>query len=405
LVLIGAALVGLAGCEKPPTFSELIGNKKEEPAKTAAPPPIPTAPTPAPVAKKAPEKPKRAPQEVLAQFKQTPPRQRTDALITELASLETGAEEITAMNLTNSGVSDRGIAELPKLERIESLTLDYSNYTNAALDNVAKMKNVTELSIAGGATLDKDSDKGLASISTMKQLNKLRADKVRFSPAGAAQIAHLTGLESLSLADTVMGDATLKDLSTLTGLKELDLSRTQITDPGLAQYVMPLKNLEVLKLAGTNITGQGLKELVNGKTLGKLRMLVLYECKELKLPGYEAINRLKTLEYLDISDTRLTDPMLGSVKALNKLESLYLARNPAISANGLAVAIKGHKSLKHLHFERNPGVKDNAMQVFATLKNLESLNLSQTGCTEGAAKALKKKLKDCTIKLDGKEIE
>ena len=151
MTLVLAACVGLAGCGKPPTWSELVNGKKKE-----APPAPPVATTstktpPSALPLKAPEKPKRTPQEVIAEFNATPAERHTDAQLAELASTPEAADQFTELNLNSSGVSDGGLAVLPKFEHVEKLSIDGCQYSNAGLANVAKMKSLTSLSMNGGA--------------------------------------------------------------------------------------------------------------------------------------------------------------------------------------------------------------------------------------------------------------
>ena len=93
-------LFGLAGCDKPPTWSELIGKKKEE---APAPAPVvkqaePTKAAPAP-APKQPEAPKKTAQEAMAQFNSTPVYRRTNEQLAELASFPEVRDQITNLDI------------------------------------------------------------------------------------------------------------------------------------------------------------------------------------------------------------------------------------------------------------------------------------------------------------------
>lgn len=403
-IAMAFAGVGLTGCEKPPTWDELIHGKKKEEKAAPVVQQAPSNPAPAPVAKPAP--PKKTPQEVIAAFQATPPEKRNDALLGELAALPQGLEQFTEMNLTQSGVTDAGIAVLPKFERMETLIIDSCPYSNAALKNVAGMRSLTALSMAYGATRSKDTDEGLTYLKGMRQLTSLRLDHGKFTREGLAQLADMTGLESLSVEDTNFTDENLAALAGLTGLKELNISSTYVTDAGLLN-LLPFKQLEILRMGNmrSHLSGSGLLELVaKKKGLGNLRGIYLNSDQQLQLPAYEAIRRLKKLEILDISDTGLTDVnFMGCVKPLAKLQELWVAFNPGLTSDALQV-LKG-KKLKKLIFDRNNGITDTALNYIAALKSLEVLQLSSTNCSENAVRLLKKKLPDCTIYFNQKKIE
>ena len=184
-----------------PLLSELIHGKKKD----AAPPPAPVAkqaeaPKAAPqAAPQTPEPPKKTAQEALAQFNSTPTYRRTNEQLAELASLPEARDQLTVLELQGSTINDAGLAVLPKFDNVEKLNIGTLNYSNEALANVAKMKNVTTLVDDQGAQKDKNTDAGMAHISQMKQLVELYVDQAKFSTAGIAEIAKMTQLEKLSV--------------------------------------------------------------------------------------------------------------------------------------------------------------------------------------------------------------
>jgi len=411
LVVVVAAVVGLAGCDKLPTASELINGKKKE-----TPPPPKVASTPvqtpsaAPPPQKPPEPPKKTPQELITQFNATPSQQRTDGQLGELVRMPEAIDQFTEMNLNGSGVTDAGMAVLPKFERVEKLSIDGCQYTNDALANVAKMKNLTSLSMLGGAVKEQGSDKGIAYIKDMHQLTSLSVERAKFTIAGFSSIGEMVWLESLNVSGTPFADEQLKALSGLTNLKDLNISRTAVTDAGFA-YLLPFRELEVLNIGGLSATyatfhGQGLKELGRRGGLPKLRVLGMYNNPNLSVAAYEGLLFFRrSLESLDAGDAGIDDfRFINAVAPLGKLEVLLVHRNPNLTDGGM-VALPKLKKLKRLYFSENTGITDRSLAPMAKLKSLESLSLDKTSCTEGGVRQLKKKLKNCDISLNGKKIE
>jgi Leucine-rich repeat (LRR) protein len=411
-LVVVVAFAGLAGCDKLPTASELINGKKKEtppaqPTKVAS-TPVETQPAAAPP--KAPEPPKKTPQEVITQFNATPPQLRTDAQLGELAKMPEAVDQFAELNLNGSGVSDTGMTVLPKFERVEKLSIDGCQYTNEALANVAKMKNLASLSMAGGAMKEQRSDKGLAYIKDMHQLTSLSVERARFSMEGFTSIGEMVWLESLNVSGTPFADDQLKALSALTNLKDLNISRTAVTDAGFA-YLRPFRDLEVLNIGGLSATyatfhGLGLKELVRRGGLPKLRSLGMYNNPNLNVAAYEGLLMLKrSLESLDAGDAGIDDfRFINAISPLGKLEVLLVHRNPNLTDAGL-VALPKLKKLKRLYFSENTGITDRSLPQMAKLKSLESLSIDRTSCTEGGVRQLKKKLKNCDISFNGTKIE
>jgi hypothetical protein len=407
LAVVMVALFVLSGCEKVPTFNELINGKKKE----APPAPAPVAKAPSePVQKaqppKPPEKPKRAPQEMLAEFNATPGIRRTNAMLEELASQPEAADQITDMDLTQSGVTDAGIALLPKFEHVEKLKLSNCQYGNAALANVAKMKSLTSLSIDGGVPKDSSCDQGIANIKGMQQLTSLSLVGANITPKGLAHIAEMTWLESLNVTNTRFNDDNLAILTPLVNLKEFNMSHTTVSDNGF-QYLLPFHQLETLKIGAMPIRGSGLMELAKRNAFPNLRNLSLSGCVSLDDTAYQAIFLFrKSLETLDVGAASLNDERFAkSVSTLSKLEKLMVHDNPSLSDAGMEKLPK-LKKLKLLYFWKNPGIGDGTLpRVLQLNKSLEKVEFDVTNCSESGVRELKRRMKNCEVTFNYKKIE
>jgi hypothetical protein len=412
IVFVLAAFVAISGCDKPPTFSELINGKKKE-EKQTAPPPVAKASTgaaPRVEAPKAPEKPKRAPQEVVSEFNTTPPERRNNQQLIELAQSPEATDQYTDdLYLATSGVTDAGMAALPKFDKVQRLEIDGCGYTNNALINIAKMKSLVSLSMNGGSVADPthNCDAGLAAIKEMHQLTSLSLEAANITPKGLAHIATMTWLESLNVARTRFNDDSLEVLTPLVNLKELNISYTVVSDNGM-RFLLPFTQLEILKIAHIPIRGDGLRDYAKAKAKTGLRHLTCFDHPGLEQTGYEGIYTFrKTLEYLDVSQAALTDDrFLKAVAPCTKLEALLVAENPSFGDGGLSQIYK-LKSLKRLYFYKNPGVTDQSIPQIAKLrKSLESVTFNATGVSEKGVQYLKKKLRpECVVEYNYKKVE
>jgi internalin A len=406
--LVAAAIFGLAGCEKPPTFSELIhGKKQEAPAKPAPvvqqTQPTQAAPKPAPQVVEAP---KRTAQEALAQFNSTPTYKRTDQQLAELASLPEARDQITSLQLQGSTVSDAGLAQLPKFDHVEKLNISTLNYSSAGTASVAKMKNVTALWMSRGAQRDKNSDAAVANLTQMKQLTELYVDQAKFSTAGIAEIAKMTQLEKLSVSMiSQFTDEHLQMLAPLVNLKHLDLTASYVSDDGV-KYLLPFTELEFLGMAKMQaVRGRGLKELIiNKKGLRKLTSLSVYDNPYLGIEAYEGISHLKSLMALDAGAANVTNNVfVNAMPPLKNLEALSVHDNDALGDDAMSVLPK-LKKLKSLYFANNKLISDQSLPFFAKTKSLEALTLVQTSCSPSGVEKLKSKLKNCKINFNGKML-
>ncbi len=78
--------------------------------------------------------------------------------------------------------------------------------------------------------------------------------------AALKEVAGLKRLNSLKLAGTEVTDAGLKDLASLERLASLDLTDTKVTDAGLRELAA-IKNLTRLIITGTATTDSGVADL------------------------------------------------------------------------------------------------------------------------------------------------
>jgi hypothetical protein len=408
--VFAAALVGLAGCEKPPTWDELIHGKK--PAAAPAPTPVAKqAEVPKPQGRevpKVPEAPKRTAQEVLSQFASTPTYKRTNEQLTELASLPEARDQVTVLELQGSTINDAGLAQLPKFDKVEKLNISNLNYSNDALANVAKMKGVTSLQMIKGPQKDKMADAGLAHVAQMKQLIELNMDQSRFTAAGVAEIGKMTQLEKLSIGQvgTQFADEHLQMLTPLVNLKYLDITGSYVSDDGL-KYLLPFTELETLNMAKMQaVRGRGLKELVvDRKGLRKLTNLSIYDNGYLQIDAYVGISHIKTLVALDVGAANCTnDAFVGAMPALKNLQYLSVHQNDHLSDDAMTQAFSKLRRLKTIYFNENRLISDASIPAFAKVKTLEGITLNNTSVTPTGAANLKKKLRNTKVVYNGKTL-
>jgi len=410
IVFVVAAFVAISGCDKPPTFSDLIHGKKKEETPAAA-PQVAKASTPAPPRHelpKEPAKPTRSPQEAKNEFDTSPPEKRNNQQLIDMAASPDTADQFTELYLSTSGVNDAGMAVLPKFEKVERLAIDGCGYTNGALANIAKMKSLTSLSMNGGSVADPshNCDAGLAAIKEMHQLTTLSLESSALTPKGLAHIATMTWLENLNVGRTRFNDDSLEMLAPLVNLKELNISYTHVSDNGF-RFLLPFTQLENLKIAHLPIRGDGLLAYAKSKGKPSLRALTAFEIVGLELTGYQGIYSFrKTLEYLDLGQASLTDDrFIQAIIPCTKLEILLVHENPSLGDGGLT-QIGRLRNLKRLYFYKNPAVTDMSVKSLAKLRKMESITINACGMTEKGARYLKKSLpKECEVVYNYKKVE
>jgi internalin A len=257
------------------------------------------------------------------------------------------AGQIVAVNLRGGWINDTEMIELARLPHLEKLDLSHTRISDEGLLRLKTAPKIRDLNLFYAEWL---TDQGLTAIRDWKHLKRLNLRGTRISDGTLELISRMTGLEALDIAHTSVTDNGLQALITLINLKELSLGRGRLSNasfevlrmlptltyldlsgarptppdmPGRAssgpgipesalQSIAQLKDLRVLKLGYSAITGQGLRIL---SSLEKVEKLGLEGCRRVDDAAVSELANWKGLKYLDLQDTAVT---AQSVEALRK---------------------------------------------------------------------------------------
>jgi Leucine-rich repeat (LRR) protein len=390
--LFAAGLLLLAsGCGLP-TWSELIGAKKEDtqplvvpqvvpvqPTKPVEPPPLPPPPNPA---------------EVIAEFQAKRSYELDDAALGALLALPSGLEDVKVLNLNGSKVGNFGIRNLANLTHLTKLDLRNSQVDENAAASIGRVTSLEELHVEGA----KFSDQGVAALRPLTNLRVLEINQVRLSPQGWAEMLNHPELEELRVRSSNLNDESMLILSKCPKLRRLQLNDVAITDLGLAQLGR-LDVLEVLDVSGCGVRGVGFRG-VGGNRGGfqALEHLSMQRCPLNEL-GAIAISSMKQLRQLNLADMPSMQDihLIKMVKPLKELNYLQLNNNAGLTGTALT-AVEGSESIETLILG-STGVDDRGLARLLKCPNLKRLDLNNTRCSVNAALALKAKLPD--LQIDG----
>jgi len=154
-------------------------------------------------------------------------------------------------------------------------------------------------------------------------------------------------------------DQSLQEIAKLKSVKQLLLKDGDITDTG-AQYIATMPQLLHLDLSKTMVTAKGLSRL-------------------------RTLTALKTLD-LDMLSLKGTD--LACLPPMVHLENLSVPRSGL--ANNAMKNIGKVTSLIRLKVSKNSDITDEGVSMLANLKNLQGLNLANTGITIKCVPSLQK---------------
>lgn len=178
------------------------------------------------------------------------------------------------------GINDDTVARLATMN-LEALAFDGAEgLTEGCFPHLAKMKSLQRLSM--GHMLQKS-----------------------FTGRGLALLKDLPALEALTLAGSATGNDAVQAVGELTQLTQFSNWHTRQTDPR-APYLLKLTNLKKLKLGRSNDRVEGQNRLaLTDETLATLA-------------------QIKSLEELELEESRLTLPAIEQLKALPHLKTLAL---------------------------------------------------------------------------------
>ena len=205
--------------------------------------------------------------------------------------------------------------DLPPVNVPFGLDFSDSDCTDADLESLKDLKNLTRLSLIG----TKASGEGLKDLGANKTLVSLTLGDGRHARGtfnGWQGFAPLKNIARLSFSRTTLTEDGWKELKEMPRLTTLNLHGSEVSDAELKD-LKGLEQLETLVLHGTKVTDKGIAEL---KLIGILRALDL---SGTKVTG-AGISELGNLTALDLNGTPVTDARVREMKGLKRLKTLGL---------------------------------------------------------------------------------
>ena len=181
------------------------------------------------------------------------------------------------------GLNDATVGHLKGLQKLESLSTDGAQLTDAGLAQLSALANLRSASFFHlSFRMEGFTGTGFAAWKALPKLERLTVAGMSMGDEGFAAIATLTGLRDLSTWHTYQteaGNAAIATLPNLTGLKvgqrlpHAGAKAPSLSDASLATLVK-IKTLESLKIGEAHFTLEALRAL---KAMPKLKQLAIYE--------------------------------------------------------------------------------------------------------------------------------
>jgi beta-lactamase regulating signal transducer with metallopeptidase domain len=194
-------------------------------------------------------------------------------------------------------ITGRGVAYLKNMPQLKGLDVTSARLTDADLAHFGAMPNLDDLCLPYGFT-----DAGISHLADSKHLKRLYVQCVDKSP---------------------LTDKALAAISTLHELEDLSIAGTGFTDEGI-ELLLRLKNLQALHLRWFGPDGLSNDNLRRLTGLPKLRDLYFGSSGRVTMSGLNVLNKLEGLENLCPSDV-MQDGGGLDISGLKKLKRLRIS--------------------------------------------------------------------------------
>lgn len=235
-------------------------------------------------------------------------------------------KQVVSLHLESTKVRDQDLTYVATMPKLERLYLNYTQITDDGLKQVAQMPLLTKLALEG----TKVSDRGVSLLAKLK-LRDLELSNLRITGEALAVVGNISTLNKLYLGTySPKGERNLSALASLKNLELLDLRENQISADDLAE-VAQISSLKHLCLANCKVENGALQNL---KSLEHLEVLDL--AKNVLNPAkIKELAQLPALITLDLNSSNVNDQALADLATvLPRLQNIDL-RNTVVTEKGV----------------------------------------------------------------------
>lgn len=257
---------------------------------------------------------------------------------------------------------------LAKLETLQFLTFDQSDFTNASGEPISKMKRLTYLHLEE-ANIEA---RLLQQFAHLPYLIELSLSQMKLSDAHLEALTVSKSIEDLRLFDVSISKRGFHHLSQIRCVKRLNITvPNEITEQGLC-LLASHQTLEELILIHAPIDDQCLHAFSQISTLRELDITGSPDDVHISCEGLEHLAGLSQLEVLEFPFLPLTDDELRSIGRLKNLKEFWCL-GTEISDRGLSYLLQ----LEHLESlciqEAQPSME--AMRSLARSRSIRTVDL------------------------------
>ena len=150
-------------------------------------------------------------------------------------------KQLKFLDLSETSISDDGLANITHLRDLQELGLSDSRVTNAGMRHLQGLQALHTLVLEDTAI----GDEGVKQIASLRKLQTLSLAGTRVTGAGISHLDGLKRLQFLYLRDCPVDDSAIEPLADLPPLIELDVSSTNVSGAGLAELRNRMSSCEI----------------------------------------------------------------------------------------------------------------------------------------------------------------
>lgn len=306
------------------------------------------------------------------------PRRIDDHFFSSFYNVNLG---VTALDLADSHITDKGMSALPVQKDLHFLSLDAAPISDSGIAYLRTLHDLLELHLdRTGLT-----DRGMTYIAEIKTLKNLSVRDTAITDKGVEAVSGL-GLRSLFLSGTHISDASLKTLSSIKQLQRLSIKSCFGVNGSGMKYLVDLPALQYLDVENCPLNAAGVA------AIGQLKHLIALEFGHTKATtsGIKIVSQIGTLEYLNLNGNQVDAEWIPILGKLPQLRSLVI-NGGAIDRQALALMPKYMPNLTQLQLRYTP-LTDAMIAPLAELKDLQFIDMERSGVSKQAAENLRKLL-------------
>ena len=288
--------------------------------------------------------------------------------------------KLTSLKILNCReFNDEMAASLTELDDLTALAITNSGITDAAVELLAQaFPNLRELDLSSNTNL---TGRAMRPISSLENLEQLTLLQNRFNDLHCRRLSSLSQLRALDLRGNMeVGDMTLKVVGKLPKLSGFKHRSTIVSDGGIEGLAQSpsLRAILMQDFAVSSSCGEQLRQLEN------LTSLEIFRCQGFGDDGVMALAGMPVLDRLTLRDLpEVGDAAMPTLATMPKLRRLYLHELTSVGDEGLA-SLADATELAVLDIWSLPRMTNATVEVIAGLPKLKELSIRETGTSPEA---------------------